>query len=95
MRVVWPRTRGARPLVYLAVAIVIATLLESLVLAPLEIWLQEPGKPSSTIQSLIAEPLTRAAGWVAGLWLSGIAGVLETYQKTRPELFPNLKMSSP
>ena len=95
MQVVWPRTRGARPLVYLAIAVVIVTLLESLVLAPLEIWLQDPGKPSSAIQSLIAEPLTTAAGWLVGFWLSGIAGVLETYQKARPELFPNLTTSSP
>jgi hypothetical protein len=95
MQVVWPRTRGAPPLAYLALAIVVATLLESLVLAPLEIWGQEPGKQSSAIQSLIVEPLTTAVGWLVGLWLSGVAGVLETYQKARPELFPNLKMSSP
>jgi hypothetical protein len=95
MQVVWPRTRGAPPLAYLALAIVIATLLESLMLAPLEIWGQEPGKQSSAIWSLIAEPLTTAAGWLVGFWLSGVAGVLETYQKARAELFPNLKMSSP
>src|SRR5438132_7310183 len=41
MQIVWPRTRGAPPLAYLALAIVIATLLQSLVLAPLEIWGQE------------------------------------------------------
>jgi hypothetical protein len=95
MQVIWPRTRGARPLAYLALAIVIATLLESLAIAPLEIWGQEPGKPSSAIRSLIGEPLTTATGWLVGFWLSGVAGVLETYQKARPELFPYLKMSPP
>jgi hypothetical protein len=92
MQVVWPRTRGTRALVYLALAIVIATLLEHLTIAPLEIW--GPGKPSDAIQ-LITETLATATGWLVGVWLSGVAGVLETYQKVRPELFPNLKMSPP
>jgi hypothetical protein len=38
MQVVWPRTRGAPPLLYLAFAIVVATVLASLVVAPLEIF---------------------------------------------------------
>ena len=89
MRVIWPRTRGLRPLAYLALAIIIATLIQSLVTAPLEIL------AGNAAQSLIAEPVATAVGWIVGLWLSGIAGVLETYQKARPDLFPNLPMSLP
>jgi hypothetical protein len=89
---VWPRTRGARPLVYLTIAIVAATVIENLVLAPFTLLGQEPGQPSDAIQTLITEPLATAAGWLVGLWLSGIEGVLETYQRMRPELFPNLEV---
>jgi hypothetical protein len=89
MQVVWRRTRSIPALVYLALAIVIVTVIESILTAPFELWGQEPSQQSNAIESLITNPLTTAAGWLAGLWLSGIAGVLETYQKVRHDLFPN------
>jgi len=89
MRVIWPRTRGLRPLAYLALAIIIATLIQSLLVAPVELFSSNPG---NAVQSLIVEPLAVSSGWLIGLWLSGIAGVLETYQKVRPDLFPNLDL---
>lgn len=91
MQVLWSRTRGVQPFASLALAIIIATVLESLVAAPLHFWMLEPGEPGNVLESLIAEPLTTAAGWIVGLWLSGIAGVLETYQKARSDLFATLK----
>jgi hypothetical protein len=90
MHVIWPRTRRARPFVYLALAIVIATVLESLVISPLYVL-----SPLYEWQQLFTDTLTMPIGWLIGLWLSGIAGVLETYQDMRPELFPNLKMAPP
>jgi len=90
MRVMWPRTRGLRPLAYLALAIIITTLILNLVIAPMEFLSSNPG---NAVQSVIVEPLAVAIGWLVGFWLSGIAGVLETYQKVRPDLFPNLDMS--
>ena len=55
----------------------------------------KPANKAVQFGQLIAEPLTTAAGWLVGFWLSGVAGVLQTYQKARAELFPNLKMSPP
>jgi hypothetical protein len=95
MKVVWPRTRGAPPFLYLVIAIIITTMLGSLMMAPMEIWGPEPSKPSTAVRSIITEPFTTAVGWLVGLWLGGIAGVLETYQKARPELFPKLKPEGP
>jgi len=73
----------------LALAIIIATLIQSLLVAPVELFSSNPG---NAVQSLIVEPLAVSSGWLIGLWLSGIAGVLETYQKVRPDLFPNLDL---
>src|SRR5262249_28717281 len=43
MRVMWPRTRGLRPLAYLALAIIITTLILNLVIAPMEFLSSNPG----------------------------------------------------
>lgn len=94
IQAVWPRTRGAPPLAYLALAIVIATLIDSVLTAPLEFWGTDPDQPRNPIRSIITEPFTTSLGWLVGLWLSGVTGVLETYQTARPELFPNLKTPS-
>ena len=93
MQVLWPRSRGKPPLLYLVLAILIATVLEGVVMAPLTFGGRDPTNPKESIPVLIGEPLITAIGWLVGLWLSGIAGVLETFQKVRPELFPNLKAS--
>src|SRR5215813_263697 len=93
MRVIWPRTPGLRPLAHLALAIIIATLIQNLVIAPLLLLTQDSNSPGNAVQVVIVEPLAVAIGWLVGLWLSGIGGVLETYQKARPDLFPNLQIS--
>jgi len=54
---------------------------------------QDSNSPGNAVQVVIVEPLAVAIGWLVGLWLSGIGGVLETYQKARPDLFPNLQIS--
>jgi hypothetical protein len=95
LQVVWPRTRGANPFVYLGLAIVVATVVENLVIAPLVFADQGAGKGGETIRLLITEPFATSTGWLVGLWLSGVAGVLQAYQNARPELFPNLKTSPP
>ena len=93
IQILWPQIRGLSPLAYLALAIVIETIIESMLTAPFMVWTQEPGQSGETIRSLVTEPIATSAGWLVGFWLSGISGVLETYQKERPELFPNLKTS--
>jgi hypothetical protein len=96
MPVLWFRSRGKPPLLYLAIAILIATVVEGVVMAPLTFGVpRDPTNPRESIPALIGEPLITAIGWLIGLWLSGIDGVLETYQKVRPELFPNMKASPP
>jgi hypothetical protein len=92
MQITWPRTHGARPLVYLAFAIVITTVLGSLVTAPLSIWGAAPGE--NVVRPVLADALSTMVGWIVGLWLSGVEGVLETYQQARPELFPKLPASA-